>query len=94
MPRLPFRRSFWVLVALVAMLQPMLHVHPMAGGHDSAANSGLQCVLCVHAHVDLAPAAGAIVRPAVLTELLYAAPAEHGQAIFTPSLPSRAPPAV
>ena len=84
----------WLLVGLVLALQPMLHVHPLVSdsGHE-ATSSAPDCVLCLHAHTDVARAASQIAAPVVDSRTFVIAGFRIASEGFTPSLPARAPPA-
>lgn len=87
-------RRLWLVVALLIALQPLLHMHPVAGGpNDHGSRSAVQCVLCVHAHADVAAPAVAVGGLTVLDELLIAAVSAPAQRTVALLLPSRAPPA-
>jgi hypothetical protein len=84
----------WLIVALIATLQPLLHIHPLtsdSGRHETT--NALQCGLCVHAQSDAVPQDGTIARPEAISENLLASPRAAVRAAARLSLPSRAPPA-
>jgi hypothetical protein len=84
----------WLIVALIATLQPLLHIHPLTTeSRHHETNTALQCGLCVHAQSDTVPQDGAIARPETVSENLLATPRATVRAAARLSLPSRAPPA-